>query len=87
MAGSLPDHQHHTPTMLGDFGKDLTLPEPHPTISRTQHHQHQLDDKGGILVSTEAQEECPEPSAIAKSIKRATPSAAKNIKRVTGAEG
>ena len=62
MAGSLPDHRHHTPTMLGDFGKDLMLPEPHPTPSRTQHHQHQLDHKGGIFVSTEAQEECPEPS-------------------------
>ena len=49
MAGSLPDHRHHTPTMLGDFGKDLMLPEPHPTPSRTQHHQHQLDHKGGDL--------------------------------------
>ena len=83
MAGSLPDHQHHTPTTLGD----LMLPEPHPTPSRTQHHQHQLDHKGGILVSTEAQEECPEPSAIAKNMKRATPSAAKKIEMVTGAEG
>ena len=92
LGGSLPDH-HHTIGVLGDFGKDLMLPNPknwccpnhtrppqEPSIISISWASRRIT-RGEMLVGTEDQEECPEPSAIAKNIKGVTPSSAKKHKK------